>query len=108
MLILVVIAIFITATALAYAAAIQADKRLSVRATSARLGDYDSGIKREEDLRDPFATRVLTPALMYGVRLLKKFLRTEYLDELRHKLVIAGKGTADEIDRCLVIRVLAI
>ncbi|MGD0381424.1 MAG: type II secretion system F family protein [Acidimicrobiales bacterium] len=108
MLILVVITIFITATALAYAAAVQADKRLSVRATSARLGDYDSVVKREEDLRDPFATRVLTPALMYLVGLLKKFLPTEYLDKLRHKLVIAGRGTADETDRFLVIRVVSI
>ncbi len=56
MLILAVIAIFVTATALAYAAALKADKRLSVRAARARLGDYDSAIKREEDLRDPFAT----------------------------------------------------
>ena len=38
MLPLAVISIFVTATALAYAAAIKADERLSVRAARARLG----------------------------------------------------------------------
>ena len=63
MLPLAVIAIFVTATALAYAAAIKADERLSVRAARARLGDYElRPIKREEDLKEPFVERVIGPA----------------------------------------------
>jgi tight adherence protein C len=108
MLILAVICIFLTATALAYAAAIRADKRLSVRGAHARLGDYDTEVKREEDLKDPFAQRVLVPSGAFLVGLLKRFLPTDYLDKLRHKLGIAGRGTPEEIDKFFMIRVLSI
>jgi tight adherence protein C len=108
MLPLAVIAIFITATALAYAALIKADARLSVRTARVRLGDYDSAIKREEDLKDPFVDRVVTPAAAFLVGLLKRFLPTDYIDKLRHKLGIAGRSTPEEIDQFLVLRVLSI
>ena len=66
MLPLAVIAIFVTATALAYAAAIKADERLSVRAARVRLGDYETSVvKREEDLKEPFAERVLAPTAKF-------------------------------------------
>ena len=107
MLPLTVIAIFITATALAYAAAIKADTRLSVRTARVRLTDYDSAGKREEDLRDPFVERVLAPAGAFLVGLLKRFLPTDYLDKLRHKLVLAGRATPEEIDEFFVLRVLS-
>jgi len=108
MLPLAVIAIFIAATGLAYAAALKADARLSVRTARARLGDYDSVLKREEDLKDPFVERVIAPAAAFLVELLKRFVPTEYLDKLRHKMVVAGRGTAEEIDQFLVIRLLSI
>ncbi len=109
MLPLAVIAIFITATALAYAAAIKADERLSVRTARARLGDYESpAAKREEDLRDPFATRVLQPTAIFVVGTMKRLLPTDYLDKLRHKLVLAGRGQPEEVDRFLVVRVLSV
>jgi tight adherence protein C len=109
MLPLAVISIFITATALAYAAAIKADERIGVRAARVRLGDYETpAMKREEDLREPFVERVLAPSAAYAVATLKRFLPTEYLDKLRHKLVLAGQGTAEQIDQFLVIRVLSL
>jgi tight adherence protein C len=108
MLPLAVIAIFVAATGLAYAAALKAEARLSVRTARTRLGDYDSVLKREEDLKDPFIERVLAPSAAFFVGLLKRFLPTEYLDKLRHKLVIAGRGTAEQIDQFLVIRLLSV
>jgi tight adherence protein C len=108
MLPLAVIAIFITATALAYAAVIKADARLSVRTARVRLADYDSAGKREEDLRDPFVERVLAPAGAFLVGLLKRFFPTDYLDKLRHKMVLAGRASLEEIDEFLVLRVLSI
>ncbi len=108
MLPLAVIAIFVAATGLAYAAALKAESRLSVRTARTRLGDYDSVLKREQDLKDPFIERVLAPAAAFFVALLKRFLPTEYLDKLRHKLVIAGRGTAEQIDQFLVIRLLSV
>jgi tight adherence protein C len=109
MLPLAVIAVFITASALAYAAAIKADERISVRAARVRLGDYESPtVKREEDLRDPFAERVLQPTAVFVVGTMKRLLPTDYLDKLRHKLVLAGRGQPEEIDRFLVVRMLSV
>jgi len=109
MLPLAVIAIFITATGLAYAAAIKADERISVRAARIRLGDYDAPVlKREEDLKEPFAERVLRPLSEGMVGLMAKLLPTTYLDKLRHKLMLAGQGSPEEVDRFMVVRVLSI
>ncbi len=109
MLPLAAIAIFFTATALAYAAVLKADERLSVRAARVRLGDYEApAVKREEDLKEPFADRVLAPTAAFLVGLLKRFLPNEYVEKLRHKLVLAGRGTAEEIDEFFVLRVLSL
>ncbi|HUY23475.1 MAG TPA: type II secretion system F family protein [Acidimicrobiales bacterium] len=109
MLILAAITIFVTAGLLTYAAAMKADERLSVRAARVRLGDYESTlVKREEDLKEPFAQRVLRPTGEMVVGLLKRFLPTEYVDKLRHKLVLAGRGSPEEVDRFLVVRVLSV
>jgi tight adherence protein C len=109
MLPLAVVAIFLTATVLAYAAAMKADERLSVRAARARLGDYQAPVvKREEDLRDSFGDRVLQPAAAALVALMNHLLPTTYLQKVRHKLVLAGRGQHEEVDRFLVVRVLSV
>jgi len=109
MLVVAAVAIFLTASLLAYAAAMKADERLSVRAAHARLGDYAAGVdKHEEDLKEPFARRVLQPLGEKAVELLKRFLPGGYLEKMRHKLVLAGQGQPDEVDRFLVVRVLAV
>ena len=51
---------------------------------------------------------MLAPSGAYVVATLKRFLPTEYLDKLRHKLVLAGRGPPDQIDQFLVIRVLSV
>jgi len=109
MLPLAVIAIFVTATALAYAAALKADERLSVRAARARLGDYEAPVvKREEDLTDSFAERVLQPAARFVLGQAGRVLPTSYLDKVRFKLVLAGRGEPEEVDRFFVARVMSI
>jgi tight adherence protein C len=108
MLLLAAVAIFLTASLLAYAAAVKADERLSVRAARIRLGDYESTMLREEDLKQPFAERVIRPVGVAAVDLLKRFLPTDYLDKMRHKLVLAGRGQPDEVDRFLVVRLLSL
>jgi tight adherence protein C len=108
MLIVAAVAIFFTASLLAYAAAMKADERLSVRAARIRLGDYESIMKHEEDLKQPFAQRVLRPVGEGALGVLKRFLPTDYLDKMRHKLVLAGRGQPEEVDRFLVVRVLSV
>jgi len=108
MLLLAAVAIFLTASLLAYAAAVKADERLSVRAARIRLGDYESTMLREEDLKQPFAERVIRPVGVAAVDLLIRLLPSDYLDKMRHKLVLAGRGQPDEVDRFLVVRLLSL
>jgi tight adherence protein C len=103
------LAIFMTASLLAYAAAMKADERISVRAVRARLADYDAPpLKREEDLRDSFTERVLRPVADLFVNLVKRFLPGHYVEKLRHKLVMAGQGHPEDVDRFLVARVASV
>ncbi len=109
MLIITAVTTFLTASLLVYAAAMKAEERLSVHAARIRLGDYESpGIKHEEDLRQPFAERVLAPVGVALLDTLKHLLPSDYLDKLRHKLVLAGRGQPDEVDRFLVVRLLSL
>ena len=109
MLPLAVITIFVTASLLAYAAALKADERISVRAARARLADYEAPVvKREEDLKTPFADRVLQPVGVAVVDLVRRLLPNEYVDKLRHKLVLAGRGRPEQVDRFLMVRVLSV
>lgn len=97
----------VTGGLLAYAAAMKADERITARAVRARLAAYDPGpvVKREEDLREPFANRVLVPAAGALVGLARRFVPSEYVDKARHKLVLAGKNQPEDLDRYLIGRI---
>jgi len=109
MLVFAAVTIFLTAALLAYAAAMKADERLSVRAAHARLGDYAAAmVKHDEDLKEPFADRILRPLGAGALGLAKRLLPTDYLDKMRHKLVLAGQGQPEQVDQFLMLRVLAL
>jgi tight adherence protein C len=102
-------AIFLTSTLLAYAAAMKADERISVRAAHARMADYHAPVhKREDDLKTPFADRVLQPVGVFAVGLVRRLMPVHYVEKLRHKLVLAGQGAPEDVDRFLVVRVVSV
>jgi tight adherence protein C len=107
--VLVALAVFFTASLLAYAAAMKADERLTVRAAHARMADYHAPVqKREDDLKTPFSERVLQPAAAFAVGLVRRLMPAHYVEKLRHKMVLAGRGQPEDIDRFLVFRVLSV
>jgi tight adherence protein C len=107
MLTLTVLAVFATTGLLVYAAVMKADERVSVRAARARLGDYGEPVaKREEDLQAPLTDRMFRPVGELLVDAAKRVLPKEYVDKTHHRLVLAGRGSAEELDRFLVVRVL--
>ncbi|HYA67188.1 MAG TPA: type II secretion system F family protein [Acidimicrobiales bacterium] len=107
MLALAVIAVFATTGLLVYATAMKADERISVRAVRARLADYGDVVdKREEDLQAPLTDRVFGPSSAYLVGLVRRVVPAEHIEKTHHKLVLAGRGSAEELDRYLVTRVL--
>lgn len=91
------------------AAVTKADERVAARAARARLADYDTPvIQREEDLKEPFANRVLMPAAGALVSLGKRFIPAEYVDKVRHKLVLAGKSQPEDLDRFLIAQIASV
>lgn len=100
----------LTGGLLTYAAAMKADERITARAVRARLVAYDPApvVKREEDLREPFASRVLVPAAGALVDLARRFVPSEYVEKARHKLILAGKNQPEDLDRYLIGRILSL
>jgi tight adherence protein C len=106
---LAVVAIFVTVSLAAYAAFLKADERISVRAARARLADYEDFVdKRDIELTDPFFTRVLAPTAVFIARAAKSALPHEYVEKIQDKMIVAGRGQSEELDRYLVIHVLSI
>ena len=109
MIIAAVLAIALAAGLFTVAAVTKADERVAARAARARLADYDTPIiQREEDLKEPFANRVLVPAAGALVNLGKRFIPAEYVDKVRHKLVLAGKSQPEDLDRFLITQIAAV
>ena len=111
MLIVTVLFICVAAGLLAFAAVIKADERLSARAARARLADYQPTVvldKREEDLKAPFATRVILPAMGSVLGLIRRYVPAEYIEKTRKKLVMAGKSQPEDLDRYLIVRLFCV
>ena len=109
MLPIIIIAVFLPITLLAYAAVLKADERISVRAARARLADYESPADtRDVELTEPFSTRVIEPAAVFIAALARAALPDKYVEKVQAKLVVAGRGQPEEADRFLVFHVLTV
>jgi hypothetical protein len=109
MLPIIVIAVFLPISLLAYAAVLKADERISVRAARARLADYESPADtRDVELTEPFSTRVIEPAAVFVAALARAALPDKYVEKVQAKLVVAGRGQPEEADRFLVFHVLTV
>jgi tight adherence protein C len=110
MLFVTILAIAVCAGLLTFAAAVKAEERLTARAARARLADYEPVVvdKREEALKEPFAIRVLLPALGTVLGLVRRYLPAEYVEKTRKKLVLAGRGQPEDLDRYLIIRIVCV
>ncbi len=109
MLVVVIVAVFATTGLLVYATAMKADERLSVRGARARLGDYGEPIdKREEDLLEPLTDRVFQPTSAFVLDVAKQVIPGEYVAKMHQRLTLAGRGSAEELDHFLVMRVLLV
>jgi tight adherence protein C len=83
-----------------------ADEKAVVRASLRRLGDYEVESVRERELLTPLRDRALAPVLGGLTGLGRRFTPAGYVEGVRQKLVAAGQGDQDSLDRFLAIRVL--
>jgi tight adherence protein C len=87
----------------------QAEERATVRASLRRIGDMEaSETLRERELADPVVQRVLMPVGRRVIDLGRRFTPSGYVEKTRQKLQIAGRASADDLDRYLAIRVVSL
>jgi tight adherence protein C len=86
----------------------QAEERATVRASLRRIGDFEAeATMREQELTEPILSRVLLPVGQSFVDVGRRFTPSGYVEKTRRKLLIAGRGNPDDVDRFLAIRVVS-
>ncbi len=86
----------------------QAEDKAVVRASLRQLDDYEVESVRERELLAPLRDRAVAPLLAGLTEIGKRFTPAGYLEQTRRKLVSAGEGDPDSLDRFQAIRVLTI
>ena len=100
--------VFLALALVIYAVASQVEERSTVRASLRQLDEYQIENVRDRVLLEPLSTRLTRPVLNTLLGIGRRFWPTGYADNVRKKLVIAGKPEKDSHDRFLAIRVLTI
>ncbi|MFP5327146.1 MAG: type II secretion system F family protein [Acidimicrobiia bacterium] len=91
-----------------YGAATLGAERNRVRAVLRSIEGYEAETLRQKELEAPLAERLLQPFRQAFSAVGRRLVPTGYLDRIRHKLVLAGRGTSDELDRFRAIRVASL
>jgi len=86
----------------------QAEEKAVVRSSLRQLDDYEVESVREKELLSPLAERAVAPLLAGLTGLGKRFTPVGYVDQVKTKLVSAGKGDQESIDRFLAVRVVTV
>ena len=100
--------LFVCLSLIIYAVASQVEERSTVRASLRQLDDYQIENIRDKVLLEPLTTRLLRPVLGGVLRVGHRFWPTGYAENVRKKLIIAGKPGRDSLDRFLAMRVVSI
>ena len=103
-----VLGVFATLATITYLVLAPAESRVGTRAALRHLDDYAVGPQRDEELHEPFGSRVVAPVLGRLVALGRRLTPQGYVAQVRRKLTIAGKPTAEDLDRFLAVRVLTV
>lgn len=103
------LAVFAAIALVIIAVVTQAEERATVRASLRRIGDFETeATLREQELTEPVLQRVLLPVGRSFVDLGRRFTPGDYVEKARRRLLIAGRGTPDDVDRFLAVRVMSL
>ncbi|MGE3620158.1 MAG: type II secretion system F family protein [Acidimicrobiia bacterium] len=91
-----------------FAVLTQAQEKAVVRASLRQLRDYEIESVRESEMLAPLKDRAISPILNGLTELGRRLTPGGYTDQIRAKLVAAGIGGAEAVDRFLAVRVLTI
>ena len=106
---IVAVAVFASLALVLIALLGQADERATVRESLRRIGDFESeATLREQELTEPMLQRVFLPVGRSFVDVGRRFTPGGYVEKARRKLLIAGRGHPEAVDRFLAVRVVTI
>lgn len=86
----------------------QANERSTVRESLRALDDYEIDNSRDQELLNPLTQRALIPVLGALTSLGRRFTPVGYVDGVRHKFTLSGRGDSETVDRFLAIRVVTV
>jgi tight adherence protein C len=111
MIILAFTGVFVALALIAWAASSQVAERAEVRGSLRQLEHYDDPEvlpSRQMELRESFAPRVVLPAVQWLANLARRLTPKDYITKSAVKLVHAGQGRAEDLQKFLAIRVLTV
>jgi tight adherence protein C len=81
-------------------------ERAQVRESLRRLESYQVSGARDQEMLKTFGSRVLSPFGSGLMDLVRKYTPVGYVDNVRHRLVLAGSPPGYEVDRMLIFKVI--
>lgn len=108
MLTLGVVAVGLAVGLALFAVLSQAEEKAVVRASLRQLEDYEVESVREQELLAPLRERAIAPILSGLTGLGNRFTPVGYAQDVRKKLVTAGKGDQVSYDRFMAVRVVTV
>lgn len=106
-LLLAVFSIFLAVASALWVLLSNAEERNTVKSSLRSLEGYERVDLRAQELEAPMIQRVIQPIGRSLVALGRRFMPGGYMEGVRRRLIIAGKPSADELDRFRAIRVLS-
>ena len=91
-----------------FAFLIQAEEKATVRASLRQLEDYEVESVREKELLTPLRERAVAPIVSGLVEIGRRLTPQGYVAQTKAKLVTAGFGDQDSVDRFLAVRVVTV
>lgn len=108
MLTIAVVGVGLALALVVFALLSQAEEKAVVRASLRQLDDYEVESVREKELLVPLRERAIAPVLTGLTGLGQRFTPQGYVEDVKKKLMSAGKGDQDSLDRFLAIRVITV
>jgi tight adherence protein C len=91
-----------------WAIASQAHEKSVVRDSLRALDDYEVESIRDQELLNPLAQRALMPVLGALTNVGRRLTPVGYVDGVKHKYVLSGRPSQQQIDRFLAVRVVTV
>jgi len=89
-----------------YAVSSQLNEKSVVRQSLRQLDGYEVENVRDQELLIPIGDRTLKPVMGGMTKLGRRFTPVGYTDNVRKKMISAGNGSVDAVDRFLAIKVM--